>query len=364
MQEKTHLEAFENHLLGLGKSRATIHTYESDVSMLLRYVNKDISEITYTDVENYLREMKARVQKSSVRHNVYGIKIYLKYLKAYHNNNTIDHFDNIPKEMNLLRPPKPREEKPTRKIEPLTSSEIHKLYEVTKDNPRDYMIMRLFFITLQRKESIFNINISDINFETKEILIHAKGDEEYLITIDDETVKAIREYLKVRETPKDGYVIDNWSRHRYHKDALILNGTGKRPTPHIANPLFKKYACMSGITKRCNPHVSRHSGITYLLDNGIPVKTVMLQSGHKSESVITRYHHPDKKQGRDKVVNLLTTQNEEKPQPQPLPPKKPDTPTDINYAQTPDITTLIKQIETLQSKIKTLETNRYDVSIQ
>jgi site-specific recombinase XerD len=366
MQQENHLKAFRNHLLGLGKSRATIRTYESDVKVLLRFIGKeDISAISYDDIERYVQEMKSRVQKSSWRHNIFAIKIWLKFIKAYNNNNTADHFDNLPKEMNLLRPPKTREEKATRKIEPLTKAEENKLYEASKSKPRDNALFRVFFVSLQRVSSIMNINVQDIDFENKEILIHAKGDEEYTITIDDGTLQAIQDYLKVREPPKEGYVLDTWGRKRYHKGSLFLNGFGKRPTNNLANQLFKKYAVKCHIEKRIFPHLTRHSGITYLLDHGVPMKTVAEQSGHKTMEVLMRYHHPDKKESRQTVVNMLTKEEEHPIPSQPEPPKKQEHPTDVNYAQKPDIQDLMKQIQALQSKVKILEkSSQYDMSFQ
>lgn len=85
--------------------------------------------------------------------------------------------------------------------------------------------------------------------------------------------------------------------------------------------------------------------------------------------VLMRYHHPDKKESRKTVVSMLTSKEEEAnsfPQPiQPQPPKKPEQPTDINYAQNSDIKSLMEQIQALQHKVKVLEkSNQYDMSFQ
>jgi polyhydroxyalkanoate synthesis regulator phasin len=80
-----------------------------------------------------------------------------------------------------------------------------------------------------------------------------------------------------------------------------------------------------------------------------------------------RYHHPDKKESRKTVVNILSMKKEEEqPIPiQPQPPKKPDTTTDINYAQNQDIKILMEQIQALQNKVKILEkSSQYDISFQ
>ena len=368
MQQENHLIAFRNHLLGLGKSRATANTYVADVKMLLKFVNKDSNPtaISYQEVESYLRDMKSRLAKTSWRHNVFGIKIWLKYIKEYHDNNTIDHFEKISKEMNLLRPPKTREEKSTRSIEPLTQAEQQKIYEVSKSNPRDYAMLRVFFVSLQRCGSVLNINVEDINFEKKEIHIFAKGDEEYYISIDDETLQAIQDYLKVREQPKEGFILDNWGRKRYHKDALFLNGSGKRPTNNLVQVMFKNIAvkCKMPKDRRLFPHLTRHTGITNLLDQGIPIKSVALQSGHQTMEVLMKYHHPRNEETKQKIVDMLTKKREESLSPskpeQPEPPKKPkehDT-TDQYIAMSEKIKLLEQQVSTLRKQ------NSYDMSIQ
>jgi site-specific recombinase XerD len=367
MPEKNHLEAFSKHLLGLGKSRATANTYVADVKMLLKFVNKDNNPtaITYKDVESYLRDMKSRLAKTSWRHYIFGIKLWLKYIKVYHDNNTIDHFETLPKEMNLLRPPKTREEKSTRPIESLTQAEQQNLYDASKSNPRDYAMLRVFFVSLQRCGSVLNINVEDINFEKKEIHIYAKGDEQYTIGIDDEKLQAIRDYINVREQPKEGFILDNWGRKRYHKDSLFLNGSGKRPTHNLATLMFKNLAVKCHIQKRVFPHLARHQGITTLLDQGIPIKSVALQSGHQTMEVLMKYHHPRTEETKQRIVDMLTKTGE-----QPLPPSKPNQPEQPSkklkeHDTTDQYIAMAEKIKSLEQQVITLrKQNSYDVSIQ
>lgn len=347
MQQKNHLKAFESHLLGLGKSRATVRTYNGCISVMLKFVDKQSNPttITYEDVETYLKDMKSRLAKTSWRANVFAIKLWLTYLKSYHHNNTIDHFTNLPKEMNLLRPPKRREENPYRKVEILTKAEENKLYSVAKSNPRNYAMLRLFFITMQRSSSVLNINLGDIDFEEKEILIYAKGDEQYTVPIDEELIQAIRDYLKIRETPQEGFILDNWGRKRYHKDSLFLNGTGKRPSHNLPYNILKTYASQCHINKRIFLHLTRHSGITRCLARGVDPKTLATVTGHKTLEVLMRYNHPDEKEAKKRIVSILTTDDTQtaKSEELPIPP------------QAPNIEQLMKEIDALQSQVKSLQ---------
>jgi len=362
MQEKNHLEVFSSYLLGLGKSRATCKTYKSDIRVFLNFVGKleTPKTVTKDDVEEYIQDFKIRLAISGHRHIIYGIKFWLKYMKVKYGNNTIDYFNGLPKEMNLLRPPNAQQEIDTVKpIETLTIDERERLCESAKGNLRDYAMLRLFFPSLQRGGSVLMIDLKDIDFQKKEIVIHAKGNRVYPVNINDEIVTALQEYLKIRETPKEGFVLDNWNREKYHKDALFLNGDGKRPTYNLVYHVFKRYAEKSNITKRVFPHLARHCGITYLLDMHVPLKTVAEQSGHKTLSVLMRYHHPDKEKARRECVDILTAKTETAPTPPEPPKKKPETPID------PMVSNIEQQIQLLQQQLQGMKKqNITDISIQ
>jgi hypothetical protein len=110
----------------------------------------------------------------------------------------------------------------------------------------------------------------------------------------------------------------------------------------------------------------RTTGITNLLDQGVPIKSVALQSGHQTMEVLMKYHHPRTEETKQRIVDMLTKKKEEQPIPPPKtdqpehPPKKPkehDT-TDQYIAMSEKIKSLEQQVITLRKQ------NSYDVSIQ
>jgi site-specific recombinase XerD len=339
-KENPILKSFDDYLLSMNTSRTTRTTYKSTVRQFHLIIGKvdskyklpiDPESITVKDVELYIRDIKSRIATHSQRHMLYGLKRYLKYLKKEYENTTIDYFTKLAKD-DQENPLKPGRGVNVRVSEPLTKDEIQRIFDVSKVCPRDYAMLKTFYYTVQRKGSICNLNVSDINFDTNEVSIHAKGNQIYTVYIDNDALQSIKDYLLVREEPDEGFITDNYGRKLFHKDALFLNGTGRRLSLPAVYTMVKKYSVLAKIEKRCFPHCFRHTGISMMHDAGMGDKSIQMQSGHRSNVALQRYIHPNKKIVKDKVFDILSLDNEKPKQPV----KKPTIPVDPNIKKDPD----------------------------
>lgn len=149
---------------------------------------------------------------------------------------------------------------------------INKLFRVIKNN-RDYAIARLLFATGMRRDEICRLRRSD--YDGRNIFIRmAKGEEFRTVKLDNETCRALDEYLEVRQD-------------RY--PALFLNDHGKPFTPDALSQVFKKYFNRIGAEKRTGLHAFRRGVVTLLYKKGMREKTIQDWGGWKTEQMVRRY---------------------------------------------------------------------------
>ena len=74
------------------------------------------------------------------------------------------------------------------------------LYEAS-DHPRDYAIIMTFLQTGIRLSELANLRLEDVDFDNKVLTVRqGKGKKDRQIPLVDEEVKALRNYLRYRNT--------------------------------------------------------------------------------------------------------------------------------------------------------------------
>jgi len=171
-----------------------------------------------------------------------------------------------------------------REIKYIEVEKILSILDVVK-NPRDRLIIKLFFATFCRCNELRNIRVSDIKFTRDLIHIRAettKTKVERLVVIP----KILRVEIIALLTKEDRF--DPLS-----TDYLFKSREGQLTNRRIRQ-LIQDYSIKAGIQEVYNtakdgrklfsitPHTLRHSGIIEALNKGIPQTVIMEQSGHKS----------------------------------------------------------------------------------
>lgn len=182
----------------------------------------------------------------------------------------------------------------------LTRSEIQRIMHEIEKNPsaerriRDKTIISLALSTGMRVGAIINLNIEDLNLEEQIISVIEKGNKSRQISIGDNTVKLLKDWLVVRNQTFRGI----------NTNALFVSRMKVRITSKAVGDLIRKYTFEAGINKHITPHKCRSSAATNLAAAGVSIQAIAKQLGHSNISVTQRYVDVLKEE-HAKTVNVL-----------------------------------------------------------
>ena len=107
--------------------------------------------------------------------------------------------------------------------------------------------------------------------------VMGKGGKERLVPVGKAALEALKKYLEKRDDVAG------------EESPLFLTRRGKRIYPRAVQRSVKRFAAVSGITKRPTPHSLRHTFATHLLDAGVDLRAIQEMLGHASVSTTQRY---------------------------------------------------------------------------
>ena len=182
----------------------------------------------------------------------------------------------------------------------LTKTEIKKIMSVINLNSsaimkiRDKTIMSLALSTGMRVGAIVNLNIDDLNFEAQTISVIEKGNKSRQISIGDNAVQLLKDWLLVR----------NEKFKHVNTNALFVSQKNVRITSKAVGDMIKRYTAEAGINKHITPHKCRSSAATNLAAAGVSVQAIAKQLGHNQISTTQKYIDVLKEE-KAKTVNIL-----------------------------------------------------------
>lgn len=176
----------------------------------------------------------------------------------------------------------------------LTQDEVVRLFEVAEGDrsPKGLRLLTLLEILYAcglRVTELVSLRVVQTHRRDQCLMIKGKGGRERLVPLTRPAVKALSEWLSVREQtmPKS---VD--AKRRAHP--FLFPSSGK--TGHLSRERFaqmlKTLAAEAGIkTSRVSPHVLRHAFATHLLEGGADLRTVQTLLGHADISTTQIYTH-------------------------------------------------------------------------
>ena len=314
------LNRFLNYLDTKGKSKNTIKNYGLHLEQFLRYMTmkkikkskryeeitdiKDFPEniykkITVKTIDQYQAFLKNNDltgknrnennkgnSNSSINNKISAIQTYFDFLvkESVLKYNVVKSVERIKEEKKV--------------IGYLTIEEANKLLDhiKTKDtvvDKRNYMIVNLFLNTGMRLDELFKLNIRNINFSNKSLVVSGKGNKEREIPLNDRCLESIKEYLKIRA---------NFIKDNVDEEALFISERYRRLSKSSIQKQITQYGKETGLD--VHVHKLRHTAGTIMIQNGVKLEIIQEILGHSDISTTLIYAKVNDKQRRT-GVNVL-----------------------------------------------------------
>lgn len=295
-RDKKFLEAnpmligFYNYL-SINKSAKTIDSYIHIIKEFLDIVQHAPEQLTFDDFAFYMNKSKYKLNgdiatNSAMICKYHALKNYSKYLFA----------TRLISEdyMSFMARPKTNESQQTiakREIGFLAKEEIRLLLDAVKNGvgtnraksyqkkwkTRDYAIILLFLMTGMRVSALASVDIDDIDFENKILLVTDKGDK-------------VKEYIlnEVMISGLKSWINDRKEVAKPNEKSLFVTKYGDRMMPEAYRELVKKYSVnIDG--KNITPHKLRATYGTQLYEATNDIYFVQRAMGHSSPLTTEKY---------------------------------------------------------------------------
>ena len=154
---------------------------------------------------------------------------------------------------------------------------------------RDRALMELLYASGLRVCELVQLNLEQVNLDTREIRVWGKGSKERVVLMGEPAAEALSVYLSQGRPTLLG-------EKRSH--AVFVTKDGQRITERRVQKNLEEIAAKADIGKRVHPHMLRHTFATHLLDGGADLRVVQELLGHADLSSTQIYTHVTKSQAR------------------------------------------------------------------
>lgn len=138
---------------------------------------------------------------------------------------------------------------------------------------RDRLIIELFYDTGLRQSELINLKLSDIDFSAKNIIVKGKGNKTRIIPLNNNLLEMIKDYVKNQKT------------------YLFELSFGKPLYSKLVYRIVNNHLRELNVTRKCSPHVLRHSFATNMLNNGADLNAIKELLGHANLQATQVYTH-------------------------------------------------------------------------
>ena len=299
----------------LNKSPGTVKEYNYDLNRFLKYImyrfkltdeknfdaidihNMDLetlNRIKLDDIHAYLFYLANSCQsKPATRaRKTASIRVFFKYMsqKAA---KPMDHNPalNLESPKIGVRVPRYLSLEESKKLLAATNNED------TRNKERDYAIITLFLNCGMRLSELVGINIRDIDFEECKLNVIGKGNKERTIYLNKACMKALSEYLPVRNS------INVKHDNKYSEKALFLSERRERISNRTVQYIVDKELSHAGLdTRKYSVHKLRHTAATLMYQYGeVDIRALQELLGHESIATTEIYTHVSNDQVRNAV---------------------------------------------------------------
>lgn len=240
-----------------GCSKRTVSKYKEHLIKLLSYLNKDLKDITDSDIYNYLYKYKTirNISNRSLENIRLVFSSFFTWATDYRKiqYNPMKIINKIKVESIIKKP---------------FTDEERELISNACNNSRDRAIIELLYSTCMRVGELQQLNKEDINFSKREIIVYGKGAKERVVYLNAKSMIYLRNYLIERN---DG------------SNALFVSADKQRKRLSISGieSILKRIGKQANV-ENVHPHRFRRTGATNALNRGMPVQEVSEMLGHSN----------------------------------------------------------------------------------
>lgn len=162
---------------------------------------------------------------------------------------------------------------------------------------RDLAILMLFMQTGMRETALTEINVDDINFDTKTLTIIDKGHEHHVYVLSDKMLDVLQEWLYHREV----FLLDYED-----TDALFISVNRKRITSSAVSKIVRKYTT-DALGYEVSPHKLRAAYCNILLNKTGNLYLVSKLVGHKRPDTTEIYLDDTSIKDKEMAAQLITS---------------------------------------------------------
>lgn len=259
-----HLRNYLSEKAFEGKSDGTIKQYNYELQRLLSYINKDVKTIATGDILEYLQKYKA-IRSVGNQYLENKRLVYSSFFSWLHRKGIIS-----TNPMININPFKIEE-----KVKKPFSDEERELLLLNAKTIRDKAIMEFLYSTCVRVSELASIDVTDIRFVERDLVVYGKGSKERIVYINSRTNVYLQMYLRSRTDDNPALFVSLKKPHnRLTKSGIetMIRETGRR----------------AGIEK-AHPHRFRRTGATNASNRGMPLEEVAAMLGHKKLETTKMY---------------------------------------------------------------------------
>ena len=272
----------------------TLKAYRIDLEQYVNYLKKISESYSKDNLDKYITLLHKQYKPKTVKRKLASLKAFFHYMeyKEILSENPFSKLDIRFREAKLL--PKTI---PFHSIQTFLST----LY-IQKEQAasayqfrcclRDIAVIELLFATGMRISELCSLKPSDIDFESKRILIYGKGAKERILHIGNpEVLSALSVYQNAfrDDIAACGYFFVNRLRHKLSDQSVRF--------------MIRRYTKIAGIHQHITPHMFRHSFATLLLEQDVDIRYIQRMLGHSSISTTEIYTHVSNAKQKDILVN-------------------------------------------------------------
>lgn len=278
----------------ISKKETSVVVYEQEIpeTVKIYIVSKKISGLSEKTLSLYLMVLKDffhTIQKQPEKVTANDIRIYLFQYQKVHkiSNRTLDckrtiicsYFNWMAAEEYIIKNPAINilpikyERKHKRSMSQLDLEKVR----LACQTKREKAIVEMLYSTGCRVTELERLNISDVDFETKEVILFGKGDKHRVSYLSARAEVALQDYLNTRCDDNPAlFVYERKPHNRLKKSGIEF----------IIRKIMER---TSGVTTHVTPHIFRHTTATTALDRGMSIVDVSRLLGHRRLDTTMEY---------------------------------------------------------------------------